>query len=385
MVQSPARRQTRQVDQAVLPRPDPDDHLPLQGIDYLEFYVGNAKQAAHFYRTGLGFRLVAYSGPETKVRDRASYVLEQGDIRLVLTSPLGPDGEIADHVHRHGDGVKDIALRVDDAEVAFNAAVERGAEPVLAPAWIEGQKGAIQKASIRAYGETVHTFINRSRYHGAFAPGYVKRDDPLHDRGVGLKRIDHVVGNVELGHMNEWVDFYARVLGFSQLVHFDDQAISTEYSALMSKVMQDGSGKIKFPINEPAEGKKKSQIEEYLDFYRGPGVQHIALVTDDIVRTVSEMQRRGVGFLRIPGTYYQDLPERVGEIDESYEALERLGILADRDEEGYLLQIFTKPVQDRPTVFFEVIERHGAQGFGAGNFKALFVALEAEQARRGNL
>ncbi len=361
------------------------DHLPLRGIDHLEFYVGNAKQAAHFYRTGFGFKLIAYSGPETKVRDRASYVLEQGDIRLVLTSPLGPEGEIAEHVRLHGDGVKDVALRVDDAEAAFTAALARGAEPVLAPTWVEGQKGAIQKATIKTYGDTTHTFINRSGYHGAFAPGYGRREDPLWDGGVGLRRVDHIVGNVELGKMNEWVDFYAGVLGFSQLVHFDDAAISTEYSALMSKVMQDGSGKIKFPINEPAEGKKKSQIEEYLDFYGGPGVQHIAVASDNIVATVEAMQRRGIGFLRIPGSYYAELPERVGEIEESYEALERLGILADRDEDGYLLQIFSKGVQDRPTVFFEIIERHGAQGFGAGNFKALFVALEAEQERRGNL
>ncbi|MGH2531753.1 MAG: 4-hydroxyphenylpyruvate dioxygenase [Thermomicrobiales bacterium] len=361
------------------------DHLPLQGIDYVEFYVGNAKQAAHFYRTGFGFKLVAYSGPETKVRDRASYVLEQGDIRFVLTTSLDPDSEIARHVQLHGDGVADVALRVDDAAAAFEAAIGRGAEPVLEPKWIEGKKGAIQKAAIRTYGETIHTFVNRSQYHGAFAPGYVRQEDPLGDQGVGLKRIDHIVGNVELGKMNEWVRFYANVLGFSQLIHFDDQAISTEYSALMSKVMQDGSGKIKFPINEPAEGKKKSQIEEYLEFYRGPGVQHLALVTDDIVATVEAMRQRGIGFLRIPGSYYAELPERVGEIEESYEALERLGILADRDEDGYLLQIFTKTVQDRPTVFFEIIERHGAQGFGAGNFKALFVALEAEQARRGNL
>ena len=361
------------------------DHLPLQGIDHVEFYVGNAKQAAHFYRTGFGFRLVAYAGPETGVRDRASYVLQQGEIRLVLTSALDPDSDIARHVLLHGDGVKDVALRVDDASAAFAAATARGATPVLAPTWIEGKKGALEKATIQTYGDTVHTFVNRSHYHGTLAPGFVRRDDPTGETGVGLQRIDHVVGNVELGAMNRWVDFYARVLGFSQLVHFDDAAISTEYSALMSKVMQDGSGKIKFPINEPAEGKKKSQIEEYLDFYRGPGVQHVALVTDDIVATVDAMQRRGIAFLRIPGTYYQELPDRIGHIDEDLAALERLGILADRDEDGYLLQIFTKCVQDRPTLFYEIIERHGAQGFGVGNFKALFVALEAEQARRGNL
>jgi 4-hydroxyphenylpyruvate dioxygenase len=379
MIQSPTRR-----DAFVASDPQ-HDHLPLQGIDYIEFYVGNAKQAAHFFRTGFGFKLVAYSGPETKVRDRASYVLEQGDIRLVLTSALSPESDIAQHVLRHGDGVKDIALRVDDASAAFREAVGRGATPVQAPARIEGKKGAIEKATIRTYGETVHTLVNRSKYHGTFAPGYARQIDPFGDQGVGLKRIDHIVGNVELGRMNEWVEFYAHVLGFSQLVHFDDQAISTEYSALMSKVMQDGSGKIKFPINEPAEGKKKSQIDEYLDAYRGPGVQHIALISDDIVATVEALRQRGIGFIRIPGSYYEDLPERVGKIAESYQALERLGILADRDEDGYLLQIFTKTVQDRPTVFFEIIERHGAQGFGVGNFKALFVALEAEQARRGNL
>jgi 4-hydroxyphenylpyruvate dioxygenase len=382
MVQTQTKpRSTRAVSQEKAEQ----DHLPLQGVDYVEYYVGNARQAAHFYRTGFGFKLVAYAGPETKVRDRASYVLQQGEIRLVLTTALDPDSEIARHVALHGDGVKDIALRVDDAATAFAATVARGAEPVQEPTWIEGQKGAIQRATIKTYGDTVHTFINRSQFHCAFAPGYARQTDPLGDQGIGLKRIDHIVGNVELGKMNEWVNFYAHVMGFSQLVHFDDQAISTDYSALMSKVMQDGSGKIKFPINEPAEGKRKSQIEEYLDFYRGPGVQHVALVTDDIVATVEAMQQRGIGCLRIPGTYYDELPTRIGEIDEPLEALERLGILADRDEDGYLLQIFTKGAQDRPTVFYEVIERHGAQGFGAGNFKALFVALEAEQARRGNL
>jgi 4-hydroxyphenylpyruvate dioxygenase len=381
MVQSPARPEASRSTAGAAD----GDHLPIQGIDYVEFYVGNAKQAAHYYRTGFGFRLTAYSGPETKVRDHASYVVEQGDIRFVFTASLTPDSEIAKHVNLHGDGVKDITLRVDDAAAAYEATVARGAEPVMEPVWIEGKRGRFQKAAIKTYGETIHTFVNRSEYAGTFAPGFVRQEDPRPDKGVRLQRIDHIVGNVELGKMNEWVDFYARVMGFSQLVHFDDQAISTEYSALMSKVMQDGSGKIKFPINEPAEGKRKSQIEEYLDFYRGPGVQHIALISDNIVATVEEMQRRGIGFLRIPGTYYEELPSRIGEIDEPLDALERLGILADRDEDGYLLQIFTKGVQDRPTVFFEIIERHGAQGFGAGNFKALFVALEAEQAKRGNL
>jgi 4-hydroxyphenylpyruvate dioxygenase len=371
--------------QATQPLATAADDLPIQAIDHIEFYVGNAKQAAHFYRSTFGFRLVAYAGPETKVRDRASYVLEQGEIRFVLTSALDPDSPVAHHVLRHGDGVRDIALRVDDAAAAFATAVARGAEPALQPTWLEGQKGAIEKAAIRTYGDTIHSFVNRANYHGAFAPGFVRRTDPLGDTALGFRRIDHVVGNVELGQMNRWVDFYTRVLGFSQLVHFDDQSISTEYSALMSKVMQDGSGKIKFPINEPAEGKRKSQIEEYLDANRGPGVQHIALLTDDVVATVEAMQRRGIAFLRIPGAYYEDLPARIGQIDEPLDALERLGILADRDDDGYLLQIFTKGVQDRPTLFFEIIERHGAQGFGAGNFKALFVALEAEQARRGNL
>jgi 4-hydroxyphenylpyruvate dioxygenase len=379
MVQSPSRPAT-----AAAATVD-HDHLPIQGIDYIEFYVGNAKQAAHFYRTGFGFRLTAYCGPETKVRDHASYVVQQGDIRFAFTSALTPESEIAKHVMLHGDGVKDVALRVDDAAAAFEATVGRGAEPVMEPTWVESKKGRIQKASIKAYGDTVHTLINRSEYAGTFAPGFVRQNDPLGEQGLGLQRIDHVVGNVELGKMNAWVEFYARVMGFSQLVHFDDQAISTEYSALMSKVMQDGSGKIKFPINEPAEGKRKSQIEEYLDFYRGPGVQHIALASDNILQTVESMQRRGIGFLRIPGTYYEELPERIGKIDEPLDDLQRLGILADRDEDGYLLQIFTKGVQDRPTVFFEIIERHGAHGFGAGNFKALFVALEAEQAKRGNL
>jgi 4-hydroxyphenylpyruvate dioxygenase len=379
MVGTPTRPATTAVSQA------PIDHLPIQGIDYIEFYVGNAKQAAHFYRTGFGFHLTAYSGPETGVRDRASHVVEQGDIRFVLTSALQPDSDIARHVALHGDGVRDIALRVDDAAVAFEETVARGAVPVLKPTWFEGQKGRFQRSAIRTYGDTIHSFVNRSHYDGTFAPGFIRKRDPLGDQGAGLQRIDHVVGNVELGKMNEWVDYYARVMGFSQLVHFDDEAISTEYSALMSKVMQDGSGKIKFPINEPAEGKKKSQIEEYLDFYHCPGVQHIALMTNDIVGSVEALGRRGIGFLRVPGTYYDELPERIGSIDESLDALQRLGILADRDEDGYLLQIFTKSVQDRPTVFFELIERHGALGFGAGNFKALFIALEAEQAKRGNL
>jgi 4-hydroxyphenylpyruvate dioxygenase len=379
MVQTPTRP-----GQAAAPSAE-DDHLPLQGIDYVEFYVGNAKQAAYFYRAGFGFKLVAYSGPETKVRDRASYVLEQGDIRLVFTSALSPDSAIARHVLEHGDGVKDVALRVDDAAAAFEAAVTRGAAPVQAPTWVEGKKGKLQTATIRTYGETIHTFVNRSQYHGAFAPGYVRQDDPLGDQGVGLKRIDHIVGNVELGRMNEWVDFYARVMGFSQLVHFDDQAISTEYSALMSKVMQDGSGKIKFPINEPAEGKKKSQIEEYIEFNHGAGVQHIALQSDNIVRTVETMTERGIRFLDTPDAYYEEVGGRVGEIEEDYDDLRRLRILADRDDDGYLLQIFTKTAQDRPTLFFEVIERHGATTFGEGNFKALFESIEREQALRGNL
>jgi 4-hydroxyphenylpyruvate dioxygenase len=365
-----------------LPTQDP---LALNGIDYVELYVGNARQAAHFYRTAFGFTPTAYAGLETGVRDRASYVLEQRKIRLVATAPLGPEGEIAEHVRLHGDGVKDIAFSVDDARQAFVAAVARGAQPVGEPIVIEGQKGFIVKATIRAYGDTVHSFIERRNYHGTFAPRYHAIKDPPPVVPAGLAAVDHVVGNVELGRMDEWVAFYNHVLGFQQMVHFSDDDISTEYSALMSKVVADGTGRIKFPINEPAEGRRKSQIEEYLDYYRGPGAQHLALLTGDICATVRTLRANGVQFLRTPPAYYDALLGRVGQIDEDLEALCELGILVDRDDEGYLLQIFTRPLQDRPTVFFEIIQRKGARGFGAGNFKALFEAIEREQAERGNL
>jgi len=364
-------------------RAEQKDTFPIQGIDYVEFYVGNAKQAAHFYRTAFGFNITAYAGPETKVRDRASYVLEQGKIRFVLTAPLQPEGDIAAHVNLHGDGVKDIALRVPDVDYAYHTALERGATGLTEPQWVESEKGRIRKAAIAAAGDTIHTFINRDDYAGTFAPGYHKRD--VKGTPTGVVAVDHQVINVELGKMNYWVEYYARIMGFSQLISFDDKDISTEYSALMSKVMQDGTGRVKFPINEPAEGKKKSQIEEYLDYYRSPGIQHIALLTGDIVKTVSALRDNNVEFLRVPHTYYEEAPSRVGQINEDMAVLEDLGILIDRDEEGYLLQIFTKPVQDRPTVFFEIIERHGSRGFGKGNFKALFEAIEREQELRGNL
>jgi 4-hydroxyphenylpyruvate dioxygenase len=361
----------------------PADFLPLRGIDHIELWVGNARQAAHFYRTALGFDQVAYAGLETGVRDRASYVMEQGKIRLVLTAPLGPQGELARHVHQHGDGVRAIALEVDDAAAAFRETVARGAIPAAEPAEHKDEYGVLRTASIFTYGETLHTFVERHGYKGVFAPGYLPR--PAAGQAVGLAAVDHVVGNVELGNMDRWVEFYKNVMGFSQFIHFDDKDISTEYSALMSKVMQHGQGKIKFPINEPAEGRRKSQIQEFLDYYGGPGVQHIALLTGDILKTVSELRQRGLEFLRVPAAYYDELPRRVGPIDEAVEALRELGILVDRDEEGYLLQIFTRPVQDRPTLFFEVIQRKGSRGFGKGNFKALFEALEREQAARGNL
>ena len=360
------------------------DHMPLDGWDHIELWVGNAKQAAYWYEHALGFERTAYGGPETGVRDRASYVLEQADIRLVLTSPLREASEISQHVARHGDAVKDIALAVPDATEAYRQAVQRGARGVVEPHWAEDEDGGVELAAIATYGDTLHTFVNRSEYGGAYLPGYKALDGARND-GVGLRAIDHCVGNVELGQMNRWVEFYEQVFGMTEMIHFSDEDISTEYSALMSKVMTDGQGKIKFPINEPAEGKRKSQIEEYLDFHGGPGVQHIAMSSADIVGTVTALQERGVPFLTTPGAYYDDVSDRVGEIDESYDDLRRLGILADRDDDGYLLQIFTKTAQDRPTLFFEVIERHGARGFGDGNFKALFEAIEREQALRGNL
>ena len=363
-----------------------EDFLPLMGIDHVEYWVGNARQAAFYYSKAFGFRVRAYAGQETGLRDRASWLVEQGEVRLVFTGALGPEHEIAGHVHEHGDGVRDVALRVPDAADAFEQAVKRGAEPVAEPEVLEDEHGKVVRASIRAYGDTLHSFVERENYSGVFLPGY-REEEPYPDDGppVGIRAIDHVVCNVELGRMNEMVEYYAKILGFSQLVHFRDDQISTEYTALMSKVMWDGKGRVKFPINEPAEGKKKSQIEEYLEYYRGPGVQHIALGTDDVIGAVDALRARGVRFIRVPSTYYEALRGRIGEIDEPMEDVERLGILADRDDEGYLLQIFTKIQQDRPTVFYELIERHGSQGFGLGNFKELFVAIEREQAERGNL
>jgi 4-hydroxyphenylpyruvate dioxygenase len=362
------------------------DFMPLDGWDHVELWVGNAKQAAYFYERAFGFRRTAYAGPETGVRDRASYVLTQGEIRIVLTSPLRRDSEIGEFQHVHGDGVKDIALRVPDATEAYRQAVQRGARGIAEPHVVEDDFGRVSLSSIATYGDVVHTFVDRSQYEGAYLPGYVAQESPNGaPSDVGLQAIDHVVGNVELGRMQHWVEFYERVFGMTEMIHFSDEDISTEYSALMSKVMTDGQGKIKFPINEPAEGKRKSQIEEYLDFNHGPGVQHVALTSGNIVETVEALQRRGVAFLQTPDAYYEEVPERVGAIDESYEDLRRLRILADRDDDGYLLQIFTKTAQDRPTLFFEVIERHGARGFGDGNFKALFEAIEREQALRGNL
>jgi 4-hydroxyphenylpyruvate dioxygenase len=361
------------------------DTFPINGTDYIEFYVGNAKQSAHFYRGAFGFRLVAYRGPETGTRDRASYLLEQNKIRFLLTTPLAPDSEIGAHVQRHGDGVRDIAFWVDDARDAFAKAVERGAIVQQEPRALRDEYGEVIIASIRTYGDTIHSLVERRNYRGLFLPGFVPAESPYRPSDTGLQYVDHCVGNVELGRMNEWVGFYSRVLGFFNLLSFDDKDISTEYSALMSKVMSNGNGRIKFPINEPAAGKKKSQIDEYLEFYRGPGVQHIALATNNIIDTVSSLQDRGVEFLSVPTAYYDTLLDRVGKIDEDLAPLRSLGILVDRDDEGYLLQIFSKPVQDRPTLFYEIIQRKGAKSFGKGNFKALFEAIEREQALRGNL
>lgn len=368
-----------------------DDFLPIKGIDHVEFFVGNAKQATHFYRTAFGFAPVAYKGLETGARDQASYVIGQGNIRLVLSSALAPDHPIARHVYLHGDGVAVIALEVPDAASAFQETTKRGATGAIQPTQKEDEYGLFRYSAIRAYGDTIIKFVDRSQYQGVFAPGFKdkKAEDATgsngRQAGYGLANIDHIVGNVELGAMNRWVDFFANTMGFSQLIHFDDRDISTEYSALMSKVMQDGTGKVKFPINEPAEGKKKSQIQEYLDYYHGPGVQHLALSTGDIIKTVTRLKESGVEFLYVPTTYYRELEERVGKIDEPVDQLAELGILVDRDDEGYLLQIFTKPVEDRPTLFYEIIERHGSRGFGKGNFKALFESIEREQALRGNL
>ncbi len=371
------------------PTPSGTDFLPLKGTDHIEFYVGNARQAAYFYRAAFGMALVAYAGPETGQRDRASYVVQQGKIRFVLTTPLRSGNFAADHIHRHGDGVRAIALWVDDARSAWRETTSRGAVSVAEPHVLGDEHGHAVLSSIRAYGDTIHTFVERGAYTGAFLPGFrAVFSDPASDpiaRPVGLLHVDHMVGNVGWNQMNEWVGFYSNVMGFRLYQHFDDQDISTEYSALMSKVMANGNGYVKFPINEPAEGRKKSQIEEYLEFYQGPGVQHIALATDDILATVSAMQARGIEFLTEPHTYYTELARRVGRIDEPIEELEKLGILADRDDEGYMLQIFTRPVEDRPTLFYEIIQRKGSRSFGKGNFKALFEAIEREQALRGNL
>jgi 4-hydroxyphenylpyruvate dioxygenase len=363
------------------------DFLPIKGIDYVEFWVGNARQASAYYRALWGFTPLAFSGLETKVRDRASYLMVQNDIRFVFTAPLTPEGEIADHVHRHGDGVKDIAFLVDDVESAWRETTKRGAVSVLEPTEIDGgEDGVVRRSAVRTYGEVIHSFIDRNDYHGVFMPGYRRVKKPAAAaQGLSLLEVDHCVGNVELGDMNKFVDYYRDVFGFSQLIHYDDKVIHTDYSALMSKVMTNGNGRIKFPINEPASGKKKSQIQEFLDWYLDAGTQHVALRTEDIVGTVRQLRENGVEFLGMPHEYYAALPERVGDVGVPMDVLEELGIEADRDEEGYLLQIFTRPVQDRPTFFFEIIERHGSRGFGVGNFKALFEAIEREQAKRGNL
>ncbi len=361
------------------------DFLPINGTDHIEFYVGNARQSALYYQYVMGFKIVAYAGPETGIRDRASYVLQQDRLRFVLTSPIRKDSPVNRHVFDHGDGVKVLALMVDDAEKAYYETMNRGAKSASEPKVLRDEHGEVTVASIHTYGETIHTFVDRSKYHGPFMPGYRAADSGVTAKPVGLKYVDHCVGNVELGKMNEWVDFYKKIMGFDLLVTFDDKDISTKYTALMSKVVSNGNGYIKFPINEPAEGIKKSQIDEYLEFYGGAGVQHIAIATDDIIHTVSELRSRGMDFLHVPETYYETLTERVGDIEEDIKPLKELNILVDRDEEGYLLQIFTKPVQDRPTLFYEIIQRKGARSFGKGNFKALFEAIEREQELRGNL
>jgi 4-hydroxyphenylpyruvate dioxygenase len=361
------------------------DDFPLNGTDHLEFYVGNAKQSAMYYQAALGFELVAYCGPETGIRDRVSYVLQQNKVRVLLTSSLNPDSEIAKHVEWHGDGVKVLALWVDDAERAYYTALERGATSAFAPRRERDEEGEVVLSAIKTYGDTIHTFVERHAYHGAFLPGFIAKKSTYPVRSVGLQYVDHCVGNVELGQMNQWVKFYQEVMGFKLLITFDDKDISTEYTALMSKVVSNGNGYVKFPINEPAKGLKKSQIEEYLDFYRGSGVQHIAVATNDIRATIEQLRQNGVEFLYVPENYYEDVLDRVGKIEEDLEDLKRLNILIDRDEDGYLLQIFTKPIQDRPTVFFEIIQRKGAKSFGKGNFKALFEAIEREQMLRGTL
>lgn len=361
------------------------DFLPIYGTDYIEFYVGNAKQAAHYYKTAFGFQSIAYAGPETGVRDHASYLIQQGKIRFILSSALHSNHPISQHVNKHGDSVKTLALTVDDAYTAFTETTSRGARPYLEPYSMSDADGEVRLSGIHTYGETVHIFVERKNYYGSFLPGFFPSTSSFTPKEVGLIHVDHCVGNVGWNQMNKWVDFYERVMGFKNIISFDDKTIHTEYSALMSKVMSNGNGYVKFPINEPARGKRRSQIEEYLAFYEGEGVQHIAMATDDIIRTVAELRDRGVEFLSVPDIYYENLNSRVGNIDEDVAAIRKLGILVDRDEDGYLLQIFTKPVEDRPTVFFEIIERKGATSFGAGNFKALFESIEREQALRGNL
>jgi len=362
-----------------------DDFLPLQGTDYVEFYVGNGKQVAHFYKTAFGFQSLAYAGPETGVKDRASYALQQNKLTFVFTTPLKSGNPIADHIYKHGDGVKVLALRVNDAMDAWHQTTLRGAASYMEPTTLKDDNGEVVLSGIRTYGETVHVFVERKNYRGAFMPGYKAWKTEYNPSPAGLLYVDHCVGNVGWNQMNPWVKFYEEVMGFRNILSFDDKDISTEYSALMSKVMSNGNGYVKFPINEPAEGKKKSQVEEYLEFYEGEGCQHIAMATNNIIETVSELKKRGIEFLKVPTSYYDELQERVGRIDEDISSLKELGILVDRDDEGYLLQIFTKPVEDRPTLFFEIIQRKGAQSFGKGNFKALFEAIEREQALRGNL
>ncbi len=364
---------------------DAEDFLPILGTDFVELYVGNAKQSAHYYKTAFGFQEVAYSGLETGDREKVSYVLKQDKIRLVLTTPFNPDSEISHHIRQHGDGVKVIALWVDDARKAYEETTKRGAKSYLEPTVLSDENGEIVKSGIHTYGDTVHLFIERKNYNGIFMPGFVASTSEYNPTSTGLRYVDHMVGNVDLGEMDQVAKFYREVMGFANLITFDDKDISTQYTALMSKVMTNGNGRIKFPINEPAHGLKKSQIEEYLDFYKGAGCQHIAVATNDIVFTVSEMKKRGVEFLHVPGTYYDNVAARVGTISEDLAVLKNLGIMVDRDDEGYLLQIFTKPVEDRPTLFFEIIQRKGAQSFGKGNFQALFESIEAEQERRGTL
>lgn len=361
------------------------DFLPLHGTDYVEFYVGNAKQTAHFYKTAFGFQSLAYAGPETGVKDRASYAVRQHKLTFVFTTPLTSQNPMADHIYKHGDGVKMLALMVDDATDAWEQTTERGAISYMVPTHLQDEHGALVMSGIHTYGDTVHLFVERKNYKGVFMPGYRKWESHYNPTDTGLLYVDHCVGNVGWNQMNKWVKFYEEVMGFRNILSFDDKDISTEYSALMSKVMSNGNGYVKFPINEPAEGKKKSQVEEYLEFYDGEGCQHVALATNNIVATVTELQNRGIEFLKVPSVYYDDLLSRVGAIEEDLEPLKELGILVDRDDEGYLLQIFSKPVEDRPTLFFEIIQRKGAKSFGKGNFKALFEALEREQDSRGNL